>query len=59
MMGKGDLFLRAVRFTIRDPHAFFVVHIDGFLNGMLNGKNPVGVILVRGVESVADGVDGC
>ena len=36
---------------------FVVAHIDDFLNGFLNAKNPVDVILVRGVESVADGIE--
>jgi len=47
-----------VQFTclVRE-NTFVVVHIDGFLNGCLNAKNPVGVILVRGIESVADGVE--
>jgi len=34
-----------------------VVHIDGFVDGILNAKNSVSVTLVRGVESVADGVE--
>jgi len=34
-----------------------VVHIDVLLNDSLNGENLVGAILVRGVESVADGVE--
>jgi len=34
-----------------------VVHIHASLDGSLNAKNPVGVILVRGLESVADDVE--
>jgi len=46
-----ELLKGIVQFTclVRD-NTFVVVYIDAFLNGSLNAKNPVGVILVRGVE---------
>jgi len=57
-MAYRELLKGIVQFTclVRD-NTFVVVHIDAFLDGFLNAKDPVGVILVRGVELVADGVE--
>ena len=57
-MAYRELLKGIVQFTclVRD-NTFVVVHIDGLIDGFLNAKNPIGTILVRGIESVVHGVE--